>query len=280
MRFSLKKNKILIVVISAILLIISLNFFQREVKNFFYLISAPIQKWLWREGIGISNFFEGILKAKNLRIENEKLKLKNQELLTENIELKELKKENEILREALNLGLEKEFELKICEIIGKEISQDSLIINKGSRDGIEKDLPVITQQKTLVGKIEKVYQNFSKVKLLTAKESTFDVKILEKDYNPPTTLPSEARAPIFGLAKGKGNLKLILDLIPREKEIVIGDKVFTSAEGGVFPKNLLVGEITEVKKSDVEPFQEIEIKPAIDIKDLEFLFIITNFKKW
>jgi len=265
MRFSLKKNKILIVIILVILLIISLNFFQRGVKNFFYLISEPIQKWLWREGIRVSNFFEGILEIKNLKIENEQLKLKNQELLTENTELEELKKENEALREALNFGLEKEFELKICEIIGKEISQDSLFVNKGSRDGIEKDSPVITQQKTLVGKIEKVYENFSEIKLLTAKENSFSVKVFEKD--------------IFGLARGKGNLKLILDLIPQEKEIVTGDKVFTSAEGGVFPKNLLVGEIIKVKKSDIEPFQEIEIEPAINIKDLESLFIITNFKK-
>lgn len=252
----------IIILIIAFFILSNSTPFSKEIKNFFYFISSPIQRWLWSAGLKLSDFFATISEIKTLKKENEELKLKIQNLISENSSLKELKKENEILRTALNLGLEKEFELKMARVIGKEISQDYLIIDKGEKDGLEKGLAVITQQKALVGKIGDVYNNFSSVQLLTSKNNSFDVKMSEKE--------------IYGLAKGKGNFKLSLDLIPKEKEIEVGDRLVTSAGGGIFPNGLLVGEISRVKKSDIEPFQEIEIKPTFDVKDLDLLFII----KW
>lgn len=261
MKLSLR-SKILIIFIG-ILFIISLNFFQKEVKNFFYFISSPIQKWLWKAGKNISSFFETISEIKNLKKENEELKLEIERLIAENLTLKELKKENEILREALNLELKKEFELKFAQVIGKDISQDFISIDKGFVDGLSEGFSVITQQKSLVGKIVKVYKNFSKVQLLTTKDFSFDVKIAEKD--------------IYGIAKGKGSFKLSLEFIPKEKEISIGDKVLTSALGGKFPAGILVGEVGKIKRLDISPFQEAEIQPAFGIQKLDFLFIILNF---
>jgi len=256
------KLKIGVIAVLLVILFVVLNLtnFSKEIKNFFYLISSPIQKALWPVGERVSDFFETISEIKNLKRENEKLKLEIQELLAENAKLKELKKENEVLREALKIGLEKEFRLTIAEVIGKDISQDSLIINKGSKDGISKGFPVITQQKILLGKISQVYKNFSKVMLISNKNSTFSAKIQEKD--------------IEGIVKGKGNLQLFLDLIPQNAEIGEGDDIVTISLGGIFPEGLLVGEIKEVKKSDIEPFQQAEISLFFDIKKIEKLFII------
>lgn len=257
------KIGVILVLMVAIFVILNLTGFSKEIKNFFYLTSEPIQKTLWRTGGRVSDFFEMISETKNLKKENEELTLEIQALLSENARLKELKKENEILREALGIGLEKDFKLILAQVIGKDVSQDSLLINKGFQDGISKGLPVITQQKTLVGKIGEVYENFSKIMLLTNKESSFDAKISDSD--------------IYGMVKGKGDLGLFLDLIPKEKEIKEGDFIITIPLGGVFPEGLLAGEIKKVKKSDVEPFQQAEIKPSFDIKEIEDLFVITEF---
>jgi rod shape-determining protein MreC len=262
MKISSRKSKILIALL-VILFVLSLNFYQKEVKNLFYLISLPIQKFFWQTGDSTSDFFEAISKSKNLEKENEELKLKIQELLSENSSLKEAKKENEFLREALNLGLEKEFQLKIARVIGKDISQDSLMINKGSREGILKDMPVITKEKNLVGKIDEVYNDFSKILLISNKKSSFDAEVQERN--------------VEGVIKGRGSGQLFFDLVPREKEIQTNDNVITSALGGIFPPGLLVGQIKEIKKSDIEPFQTAEINPAFDIKELKDLFIIADF---
>ncbi len=264
MKFSIKKGgnlrNILLFGILAILVIVALNFFQKPVRNFFYLISAPIQKTFWRAGDRVSDFFETISDIKNLKKENEDLKLKIQSLLAENVQLLEFKKENETLRVALNLGLEKQFNLTFAEVIGKDISQDSLIIDKGSDDGILKGQPVISQEKNLVGKINEVYKNFSKVMLISNKDVSFDGKISDTG--------------IYGLVKGNGNFKVFFDLVPKDKEIKKGDIIATAATGGIFPEGLLVGEIKEVKKLDVEPFQRAEISPSFDVKEINYLFIV------
>lgn len=253
-------RNILLFGILAILAIVALNFYQGQVRNFFYLISAPIQKTFWRAGDRVSDFFETITEIKNLRKENKDLRLKIQSLLAENVRLLELKKENEALRVALNLGLEKQFNLIFAEVIGKDISQDSLIIDKGSNDGVLKGQPVITQEKTLVGKINEVYKNFSKVQLPSNKNSSFDAKISNTD--------------IAGLVKGEGNFKTFFDLVPKDKEIKKGDLIVTSVAGGIFPEGLLVGEVKDVKKTDIEPFQKVEISPSFDINEINHLFIV------
>jgi len=262
-----KKNlfSLTIIIIIGLLLIFSLNFFQKEVKGFFYFISSPIQKTLWRAGDRVSDFFELITEIKNLKREKEELKLKIQELIAQNLSLKELEKENKVLREALGIGLEKEFKLSLAEVVSKDISQDSILINKGSKDGIANNSPVITQQKTLVGKIGEVYENFSRVILISNKESSFDAKISDPEND------------ISGVVNGKGNLQLFLDFVPQEKEIKEGDFIVTTSLGGIFPKGLLVGQIGKVLRSDIEPFQQAKIRPAFDIRELETVFIITDF---
>jgi len=271
--------KIGIIIALLITFFAALNYppINKEIKNFFYLVSSPLQKTLWGAGDRVSDFFESITEIKNLKKEadelsfidtlrcarvNEELRLKIEGLISENAELRELKKENETLRIALGLGLEKEFKLLLAEVIGKDISQDTILINLGLKDGILKSQPVINQQKVLVGKIGEVYENFAKVILISNKESSFDAKIPESD--------------IQGVVRGKENGKLFFDFVPKEKEIKEGDLVVTTALGGIFPSGLLVGELGKVFRSDVEAFQQAEILPTFDINELETLFILIN----
>lgn len=257
------KTGITLTLVIALFVLLNLTQTPKVIKNFFYLISQPIQKTLWRVGNNVSDFFKAVSEIKNLKKENEELKLRIQELLGEKVASGELQRENEFLREALGLGLEKEFKLQIVEVIGKDISQDSILINNGAIDGISEGFSVITQQKTLVGEIAKVYKNFSKVALISNKESSFDAKVYEKDLE--------------GVVKGKGNFKLFLELLPKEEEIKEGDLVVTTSLSGIYPGGLLVGQIKEVKKSDIEPFQMAEIQPSFDIGEIESLFVITEF---
>jgi len=258
MKLSRKKTKVLAGIAVVILAIVLLNVFQKEVRNFFYCISSPVQKVLWKAGERSSGFLEGIIRTGNLKNKLDELSSKNQELLSQIIILQELEEENDILREALGIGLQKEFKLALTQVIGKDMSQDFLLIDKGVKDGISENMPVITQQKVLVGRIGETYDKFSKVMLISNKDSSFDAKVND----------------ISGIIKGQGNFKILFDLIPREKDLFQGDIVVTSALGGFFPGGLLIGEIKEVQKSDVEPFQQAEIESFFDISQTETLFII------
>jgi len=259
------KFKTGIIILLVIVFFIILNLFSvaKSVKNFFYWISLPAQRTFWSLGNSLSDFFAALLVRKNLREENEAFQLRIQELLSEKAAKRELEKENEILREALKLGLQKEFELKMAEIIGKDISQDFLLIDKGAKDGLVEDLIVITEQKVLVGKVKELYNNFSKVALVSHPETSLDVEVFEKE--------------IEGMVRGKGNFHLSLELLPKEKEIEKGDLIITTSLSRTYPKGLLVGYITEVQHQDVEPFQEAKVQSAFNIGKIKYLFIITDY---
>lgn len=264
MRLSLKKNKILIIIIG-VLIIISLNFYQREIKNFFYSFSSPIQKFLWQKGQRISDFFEGIVKTESLKKELEGLKLENQKLLSEIAFLREVKEENETLREALGIGLPEEYNLAFAEIIGKDLNEDYILINKGSEAGIAEGQAVITESKILLGRISEVSQNFSRIMLISNKKSFLDAKIQNRE--------------IQGIVEGRGDFLLSLSHIPKNKEIQTGDFVVTTSLGEIFPEGLLIGKVEEVERSDIKPVQEAKISPLFDLTQLENVFIVLNFKR-
>ena len=261
------KSRNFFLAIAVLLILITLNqFFLDEVKNTFYIITSPIQNIFWKKGEEFSGFLQTFIKIRSLKVENEELLKQNQELLSITGEVKDLRKENQTLKEVLNLELEKDFELILVEVISKETNGDFILISKGSEDGISEGMPVITKEKIVVGTIEKVYKNFSRILLLSNQKSSFDVEI-----------QSEESDAIYGLAQGEGDLRIRLKFVPQEEKITEGDMVFTTVLARIFPKGLLVGEIGQVKKSDLSAFQEAEINPYFQRNLSEILFVIKNF---
>ena len=272
MTISFKKKKVWIGLALAAAFFLFIIFFQKQSKNFFYSISSTIQKPLWSAGDSLSDFFESIEKGKVLQKENTELRLKIQGLLTEIGSLSELKEENRFLSETFDLGLQKEFKLEIAKVIGKDISQDVLLIDKGEKDGIRPGFPAITPQKVLLGRVSEVFADFSKIQLISDKNSSFDAKIQLKE-----NILADVLLDVPALVKGAGNFNVSLDFVPRDKNAKAGDIVLTSALGGIFPAGLLVGEIKEIKKSDVEAFQQALISPAFNISQFEELFLIIDY---
>lgn len=257
----LKKNKFFVWIVIIIVILVLLNVFQKEVRGFFYHISAPIQKVLWRAGDSTSDFFWGVFASGALKEKADQLELKNQKLLSQIVSLKELEQENQTLREALDIGLQEEFKLSFAKIVGKDSSQDFILIDKGSVDGITKDMPVITGEKVLIGRIHEVYSNSSKVMLISNKESVFDAKVLSQST---------------GVIKGDGSL-LFFDLILKDEAINEDDVVITSSISGIFPGGLLVGKVKNINNSNVGSFQQAEVEPYLNLSLIEDIFIILEF---
>jgi len=263
MIFSKKRFRYLLFLLVFIGIVFGLNHYQTNIKSFFYSASNFPQKILWAVGKNTSVFTSSIFSSGKLKKEKEALSCDNQELLAKIASLEALKKENDELRNAIGAGLEKEFNLLLAEVTGKDISQDFITLNKGSLDGISRNMPVVTGHKVLVGRISEVFKNYSKVMLLSNKKSSFDATIREKE--------------ISGVVKGLGNFKILFDLLPQDKEILKDDVVISSSFGGIFPANFLVGKVTSVKKNDIDSFQQAEISPSFDINVTEDVFIITNY---
>ena len=232
-----------------------------SIKNLFYAVSAPVQKVFFNFGNNASDFFQAYYNVQNWESENQYLQQENLRLLAKIAEIEGAQQENEILRQALNIGIEEDFDLALAEITAKQ--GDFIIINKGDKDGVCENMPVITAEKIVCGRVKEAFKDFARVALVTSAESSFGVKLQDKE--------------IFGLAKGLDNGRLYLDRVPKDKEIQEGDIVVTTSLGQVFPKSLIVGKIDKVSRSDADPFQQAELYPLFDIDSLQKLFVVIEY---
>lgn len=265
MMFFAKKYRVFVWIILVILILGVLNIYQKETKGFFSSLSLPIQGLFWQTGERTSNFFSSIFSAGSLQEEVNSLELKNQRLLSKLTNLSSLEEENKVLRKAFNSKIREEFNLSLVLIIAKDISGDFITIDKGYLDGMTKNLAIITEGKILVGKIDEVYSKSARVILASNKDLSFDAKISLEE-------------PVFGLVKGLSKSKSLIDLIPKEKEIKKGDQVLTSSISGIFPEGLLIGFIEEVRKTDLDSFQQAVISHYFDLSLSENLFVILNYE--
>lgn len=239
--------------------------FQNSIKNSIYSLTAPFQKFFWNFGRKISEFFSFYSNLSELKKRLKELEIENKKLRAEIEELRGLKEENEILKKGLKLKEEK-FEVLPAKVLGKDIDQDMILIDRGREDGVFEGQVVISAEKILIGKVSKVYKNFSKVSLISSKDFTLNVKISSKK--------------IEGLAKGIGGLNLILTLLPKEEKIEKGEKVVSSDLGGQFPPEILIGEVEKVDTLDFKSYQEAKLKLGFSLSQLESVFLIKNFEPW
>ncbi len=246
-----------------------LNLFQAQIKSSFYLVSMPIEKIFWRAGSNSSFFLSSFFFAGNLEKENQELKKENHNLLLKISSLQDSLKKDQAEEEALTNFSQDNFKLLLADVIGLDVNSDFISINKGSADGVLEGMPIVNQKKIIFGKISKVYNNFSEATLISNKNSVLDVKVLESDETKPL---------VYGVIKGSGGLGFYLDLVPTDSEIKEGDVLVTSALEKAFPKNLLVGKIIKKDKNDQKPFQQAEVEPFFNIRGLEDLFVITDYK--
>jgi rod shape-determining protein MreC len=80
-----------------------------------------------------------------------------------------------------------------------------------------------------------------------------------------------------GVVQGTIGGELLIKYVPQGEAIKTGDLILTSGIGAAFPKRLVIGQVTEVRKRDIELFQEATLKPAVDFTRLEYVLILKKF---
>ncbi|MDD3386684.1 MAG: rod shape-determining protein MreC [Candidatus Pacebacteria bacterium] len=247
---TLANGKIVLFLLAVILIIIFNNFF--DFKNLFYSLGEDTNITLWQKNT------EKYIFHKNKGEENIKLIKENQRLISLLSESEEIKKENEFLRNSLNLKDYDVNELIIGRIITKDFLSDSVIINIGSKRGVKEGFPVVVSNNVLLGKIVDVYPDYSRVLLLTACDNLTDVNINNT----------------VALARGTGRDKITIEMFPRENELKDDDLIVTSPLGGNYPGGLLIGKVKNVQNIDNEPFQKSDIDLAYDIYLEDRVFVL------
>ena len=192
----------------------------------------------------------------------------NRKLVQELAGLEKLQKENAALRDQFQTSEIKSSTLLPATVVGSPgflpgiSSVESLIIDKGSLDGLRVGQAVIYQQNA-IGKITKVTPSLSEVTLVTAQSSSFAAKTY-KDA--------------LGVVYGQGNEEMILGNVVLSQTLSQNDLVLTkgdiSQNGLGYPPNLIVGKINAINKQPSSLFQSASIKSLINFETLTTVFIV------
>ncbi|MDB5083996.1 MAG: mreC [Bacilli bacterium] len=233
---------------------------------------STVQRFFYQPAMYVSNAIESLKKINQLYNENEILQqnLNNYEQLKAQVDL--LQHENSQMKTALGFKQDNTGYTKLPAFVtGHSITDwNSVIeINVGSRDGVKKDMPVITTSGGLVGRVTDVADFNSKVLLITDTEKA---GISAQVYN------GEQSA--FGVVNGSGSDSgtVKMGLIPKETPLQVGQYVYTSGLSDMFPKGLLIGKLSKLISDDTGLTQTVLIKPAADINHLEYVFVVFQSK--
>lgn len=199
----------------------------------------------------------------DLAVENRELQTKVTELQAEVAKREEAKQTNDALRTQLGFAQANNVKLAQASIVSQDPTnfRQFLTIDRGTSDGLAKGMAVVVGG-AVVGRITEINAQTASVYLIT-------------DYN--SALPALAQTSrASGVVRGTRGFGLVLEMVPQTESLTEGDVLLTSGFGGDYPKGLVVGTIGKITQRDSDVYQSAEVRPAIDFRKLESVFVITG----
>ena len=228
---------------------------------------SPIQKVAYGINRGVKDFVDFFLNFSSVREENEDLKEENNKLKDELAEYSDLAQENEKLKALLDFQEQRtEYDYISTNIIGTRGSiLEGYILDKGSDDGVKKDMVVISSD-GLVGKITSVAKNWCVLECII--NENIAVSVMPESTREKTGI-------LQGYTDSNPNENLtMINYLPMDSKIKKGDVILTSGLGAVYPKEIRVGKVVSVEEDKVQFMKTAIVKPYVDFDTLENLMII------
>ncbi len=233
------------------------------VKDLLTVAVSPLERLILGGYNSVAGVWNNYIYLTGVKEENDSLKNVVLSLQEENQKLKEEVRLNERLNEILNYKEDTGFNIVTAGIIAFDIDgwARTITLNRGSVEGLRKDMAVLSPT-GVVGRIFDVGSRTSRAILSTDPRSNIDVLV--------------ERSRVKGVAEGNGTGGLILKYIRQVDDIQVGDQILTSGISGVFPKGLVIGEVTRIEKGKDSFFKYVEVRPKVDPQSIEQVLVVTD----
>jgi len=212
-------------------------------------------------GIGnIRDTWSRYFALQNTSRDNEQLRRENNTLKLQVNQLQSKAAEADRLAALLNFRqAQRNVPMLAARVIGTsaDTSSQTIYLDRGERDGIRRNMGVITPD-GVVGKVIESYRDTSQVQVLTDKGSGVGAMLSD----------SRIQSPVGGT----GEPLLAMKYIPTDDTVNVGEQVVTSGMDRIFPRDLPVGTVTEVKTG--RPFQHVSVRPAANLQRLEEVIVL------
>ena len=185
--------------------------------------------------------------------------------LVDTAKLIQLQEENILLREQLHFSTGTNKEGIGAEAIGRGIDPiaTTIVINRGSRDGIQVGRAVVVGNGIFIGKIVSVHEKSAIVQLINDTQSRIAATILNHDHS-------------LGIVEGGFGISVRLKFIPQNEEVKVGDIVVSSGLQENIPRGLVIGTVEAVEKKPQEPFQQAILRPLRNLNDITAVMVLLS----
>lgn len=194
--------------------------------------------------------------------ENEALRVENDSLKLAIAQLQSKAAEADRLAELLNFrNSHQDVPMLAARVIGASAGTASrtIEIDRGERDGVRRNMAVITPDGA-VGKVIEVYRENAQILLLTDREGGAGAMLIE----------SRIQSPVGGTGEPLLNMKYVAN----DDKVNIGERVVTSGMDKIFPRDIPVGTVQEIKAGN--PFKSILLRPAAKLDRLEDVIVLLS----
>lgn len=259
MLFTKKPYTRLLILIIAVLIFIlfSLNSSLRSILQFGlgYLVK-PIYNLQ-------QNISARFVDKDELAKENESLYQRLAKITVDYAQLKNLQQENSELRKELDFLKNNNYDYLAADVLAQANlpGLEILLINKGEAHGLKAGMPAIYRDGIMVGKIYRAEKFTSQLLLVNNSNSTLSAAVQNEQTTP-------------GVITGRHNLTMVMEFIPLDQDISIGQTVVTSGREIYIPAGLVVGQITQIEKSDNEFFQSATITSPVKFTNIKQVVVL------
>jgi len=234
-------------------------------------VLAPLQNIVAKVGNEIHYATSGLWEIVTVYRQNQMLKSEVEQLRAMNLQSNELASENERLRTLLGYKQAAvQFDLVTAEVVSRDSATwtDVIIINRGTNDGVKKDMVVVTAQ-GLVGNVAEAYGSYAKVQLILDPRSAVG------------TIVQRAESRVAGIVEGNPGDKALARMvnIPKDADIAEGDQIVTSGFGGIYPKGIAVGTVQRIENDEGGLLKYALLKPAVDFQRIEEVAVVVNSRE-
>ncbi|KKS12773.1 MAG: Cell shape-determining protein MreC [Candidatus Yanofskybacteria bacterium GW2011_GWA1_41_6] len=258
-RFSIKLGFILLVaVIGAVFLN---KYIVKDRLTFYPKYFINLGSYLFTRIENFGGFVKKIENFNRLANENDKLRKEQKEVLNLKAKIDNLENENDFLRRAARVSQKFDYPVVYAGIFNLNLVPTgyNVLLNKGAQDGVSEGDVVVTAEGFLVGKIQKVMRNFSRVLFVSDSEFKITVKVMSSGT--------------AGIARGALGGGMYLDFIVQEDEIKEED-VLISTGSDLFPPALIIGSVDYIETNTTQIFKKVRIRPAIKDTQLSRVLVV------
>ena len=273
MRSFLRRKTMILTITVLVVVAISVSAAQGKyrfslVSGILTTISAPIEHAFMQVAVWTNNKSNAVGELMMTYRDNQQLKKQVVSLQEANLQTAEIWAENERLRQLLDYKRQQpSFQLMSVAVIGRNPGNvaGSILIDRGRRQGVERDMPVITGQ-GLVGTVGQVYENSAQVQLILHPKSAVGGVV------------QRAASRAIGVVNGNAGdpASPQLQNLSRDADVIEGDVVVTSGFGGLYPKGIVIGVVREIRNAEGGLLKYALLTPTVDFDRLEEVMLITN----